>query len=192
MFLEQQSTCCLVSSIFRTGSGKTLAFVIPTIELLSRLKWKQRQGTGAIIMSPTRELALQTYGVVSDLATAHNLTYGLVMGGANRKSEATRLVKGISIVIATPGRLLDHLQNTKGFLFENLQCLVIDEADRILQIGFEEDMKSILKLLPKQRQTVLFSATQDKDVQGLAKLSLSVRFVATPHVGEPCVRRCGR
>ncbi|KAK8816139.1 atp-dependent RNA helicase [Blastocystis sp. ATCC 50177/Nand II] len=157
----------------KTGSGKTLAFVIPVIELLSRLKWKQRQGTGAIIISPTRELALQTFGVVSQLAEAHNLTHGLIMGGANRKTEETKLVKGLSIVVATPGRLLDHLQNTKGFTYENLQCLVIDEADRILQIGFEEDMKSIVKLLPKKRQTMLFSATQDKNVQGLARLSLS-------------------
>lgn len=158
----------------RTGSGKTLAFVIPVVELLSRLKFKQRQGTGAIIIAPTRELALQTFGVVSELATAHNLTHGLIMGGSNRKSEAAKLVKGVSILVATPGRLLDHLQNTKGFSFENLQCLVIDEADRILQIGFEEDMKAIVKLLPKKRQTMLFSATQDKNVEGLARLSLSV------------------
>ena len=144
------------------------------IELLSRLKWKQRQGTGAIIISPTRELALQTFGVVSQLAEAHNLTHGLIMGGANRKTEETKLVKGLAIVVATPGRRLDHLQNTKGFTYENLQCLVIDEADRILQIGFEEDMKSIVKLLPKKRQTMLFSATQDNNVQGLARLSLSV------------------
>ena len=105
----------------RTGSGKTLAFVIPVVELLSRLKFKQRQGTGAIIIAPTRELALQTFGVVSELATAHNLTHGLIMGGSNRKSEAAKLVKGVSILVATPGRLLDHLQNTKGFSFENLQ-----------------------------------------------------------------------
>ena len=154
------------------------------IELLSRLKWKQRQGTGAIIIAPTRELAMQTFGVVTDLASAHNLTHGIVMGGANRKSEATKLVKGVSILIATPGRLLDHLQNTKDFNYENLQCLVIDEADRILQIGFEEDMKSIMKLLPKKRQTMLFSATQDKNVQGLAKLSLSVALFYFNHLKE--------
>lgn len=112
--------------------------------------------------------------MVSEFATAHNLTHGLIMGGSNRKSEATKLVKGVSILVATPGRLLDHLQNTKGFCYENLQCLVIDEADRILQIGFEEDMKAIVKMLPKKRQTMLFSATQDKNVEGLAKLSLSV------------------
>ena len=113
------------------------------------------------------------------------------MGGSNRKTEATKLVKGVSILIATPGRLLDHLQNTKGFNYENLQCLVIDEADRILQIGFEEDMKAIVKLLPKKRQTMLFSATQDKNVQGLAKLSLSVGLTgACKHRTTLCTWAC--
>ena len=182
---------CSLAFTHRTGSGKTLAFVIPVIELLSRLKWKQRQGTGAIIITPTRELAMQIFGVVTDLASAHGLTHGIVMGGANRKSEASKLVKGISILIATPGRLLDHLQNTKGFNFENLQCLVIDEADRILQIGFEEDMKAIMRLLPKKRQTMLFSATQDKNVQGLAKLSLSVGVGgALDRRTIPCISAC--
>ena len=182
---------CSLSFTRRTGSGKTLAFVIPVIELLSRLKWKQRQGTGAIIITPTRELAMQIFGVVTDLASAHGLTHGIVMGGANRKSEASKLVKGISILIATPGRLLDHLQNTKGFNFENLQCLAIDEADRILQIGFEEDMKAIMRLLPKKRQTMLFSATQDKNVQGLAKLSLSVGVGgALDRRTIPCISAC--
>ena len=82
------------------------------------------------------------------------------MGGANRRTEAERLVKGVNLLIATPGRLLDHLQNTVGFLFRNLACLVVDEADRILEIGFEEEMRQIVKLLPRDRQTMLFSATQ--------------------------------
>lgn len=86
------------------------------------------------------------------------------MGGANRKAEADKLGKGVNLLIATPGRLLDHLQNTKGFVFKNLQCLIIDEADRILQQGFEEEMRQIIKLLPKKRQTMLFSATQTRKV----------------------------
>jgi ATP-dependent RNA helicase DDX18/HAS1 len=81
------------------------------------------------------------------------------------------LAKGVNFLVATPGRLLDHLQNTKGFLFKNLKCLVIDEADRILEIGFEEEMKQIIKLLPKDRQTVLFSATQTTKVEDLARVS---------------------
>ena len=176
-----------------------------------------------IVISPTRELSLQTYGVVTDLLTHHHHSHGIVMGGANRKVEAEKLAKGVNLLVATPGRLLDHLQvrgsgflvgrvcigvsclsfpsfpslppflplsspplspslplslpsslsppfpsllpslspslppslppslspqNTQSFVYHNLQCLVIDEADRILEIGFEEEMKQIIKLLP--------------------------------------------
>jgi len=156
-----------------TGSGKTLAFLIPSVELLSKVKFKARNGTGVVVISPTRELALQIYGVLRDLCKYHSLTHGLVIGGVNRKVEAERLAKGVNLLVSTPGRLLDHLQNTKGFVYKNLQCLVIDEADRILDIGFEEDMKSILRLLPSERQAMLFSATQTKKVDDLAKLSLN-------------------
>jgi superfamily II DNA/RNA helicase len=96
----------------------------------------------------------------------------IIMIGANRKAEADRLVKGVNILVATPGRLLDHLANTQGFNFQRLQILVIDEADRILDQGFEEDMHQIIKLLPKKRQTILFSATQTRKVEDLAKLSI--------------------
>ena len=95
-----------------------------------------------------------------------------IITGANRKAEADRLVKGVNILVATPGRLLDHLANTQGFNYQRLQILVIDEADRILDQGFEEDMHQIIKLLPKQRQTILFSATQTRKVEDLAKLSI--------------------
>ena len=158
----------------KTGAGKTLAFLVPTIELLSKVQFTARNGTGAIVISPTRELSLQTYGVLRDLCShsGHTQTHGLIIGGANRRAEAERLVKGVNIVIATPGRLLDHLQNTRGFVFKNLQILVMDEADRILEQGFEEEMQQILRLLPRQRQTVLFSATQTKKVEDLARLSI--------------------
>ena len=159
----------------KTGSGKTLAFLIPVIELLHKAKFSTRNGTGAIIISPTRELSMQIYGVCKDLLSVgkHSQTYGLCMGGANRRTEAERLAKGVNIVICTPGRLLDHLQNTKGFVFRNLQALVMDEADRILEQGFEDDLRTILKLLPKERQTMLFSATQTKRVEDLARLSIN-------------------
>jgi ATP-dependent RNA helicase DDX18/HAS1 len=94
----------------KTGSGKTLAFLIPAIEMLYRLKFKPRNGTGTIIVSPTRELALQIFGVAKELLKYHQLTFGIVIGGANRKAEADKLVKGVNLIVATPGRLLDHLQ----------------------------------------------------------------------------------
>jgi len=156
----------------QTGSGKTLAFLIPSVELLSSVEFKPRNGTGVVCISPTRELALQIYGVLRELCKYHTLTHGLVIGGVNRKAEADKLAKGVNILISTPGRLLDHLQNTKGFVYKNLQCLVIDEADRILEIGFEEDMHQILKLLPSERQAMLFSATQTRKTEDLARMSL--------------------
>ncbi|KAG8961149.1 ATP-dependent RNA helicase [Tulasnella sp. 419] len=157
----------------RTGSGKTLAFLIPSVELLCRWKFMPRNGTGIVIISPTRELALQIFGVARDLMAHHSQTFGIVMGGANRKAEVEKLVKGVNLLIATPGRLLDHLMNTKGFVFRNLKALVIDEADRILEVGFEEEMKKIIALLPKEnRQSMLFSATQTTKVNDLARISL--------------------
>nr|XP_027809839.1 ATP-dependent RNA helicase DDX18 [Marmota flaviventris] len=156
----------------KTGSGKTLAFLIPVIELIVKLKFMPRNGTGALILSPTRELAMQTFGVLKELMTHHVHTYGLIMGGSNRSAEAQKLANGINIIVATPGRLLDHMQNTPGFMYKNLQCLVIDEADRILDVGFEEELKQIIKLLPTRRQTMLFSATQTRKVEDLARISL--------------------
>ncbi|XP_063244275.1 probable ATP-dependent RNA helicase pitchoune [Bacillus rossius redtenbacheri] len=156
----------------KTGSGKTLAFLIPAVELIYKLKFMPRNGTGCIVVSPTRELAMQTFGVLKELMKYHHHTYGLLMGGTNRQMEAQKLGKGINILVATPGRLLDHLQNTPDFLYKNLQCLVIDEADRILDIGFEEELKQIVNLLPKRRQTMLFSATSTAKTEALTKLAL--------------------
>jgi ATP-dependent RNA helicase DDX18/HAS1 len=107
-----------------------------------------RIGTGIIIISPTRELALQIFGVAKDLMAHHSQTFGIVMGGTNRRAEADKLPKGVNLLVATPGRLLDHLENTKGFVYRNLKALIIDEADRILEIGFEEEMKRIISILP--------------------------------------------
>jgi ATP-dependent RNA helicase DDX18/HAS1 len=155
---------------------QTLAFLLPAIELLYKSKFTVRNGTGIITISPTRELAMQIYGVLQELmADHHSQTYGLIMGGANRRTEAERLGKGVNIIIATPGRLLDHLQNTQGFIYRNLLALIIDEADRILEEGFEDDLRAILKILPKERQTMLFSATQTRRVEDLARLSINVK-----------------
>lgn len=94
----------------KTGSGKTLAFLIPAIELLSKLKFMPRNGTGALVIAPTRELAMQTFGVLQELLANQNQTLGLIMGGTSRQSEANKLAKGVNFLVATPGRLLDHLQ----------------------------------------------------------------------------------
>ena len=157
----------------KTGSGKTLAFLIPAVERLYDSRFKPRNGTGVIVVSPTRELALQIFGVARELMSNHTQTYGIVIGGANRRAEAEKLSKGVNLLVATPGRLLDHLQNTPGFNFRNLRALIIDEADRILEVGFEDEMRQIVKILPKdERQTMLFSATQTTKVEDLARISL--------------------
>ncbi|KAH0497764.1 hypothetical protein TgHK011_005049 [Trichoderma gracile] len=156
----------------KTGSGKTLAFLIPAIEILSSLRFKPRNGTGVIVVSPTRELALQIFGVARELMKYHSQTYGIVIGGANRRAEVEKLTKGVNLLIATPGRLLDHLLNTQ-FVFKNLKSLIIDEADRILEVGFEDEMRQIVKVLSNEdRQTMLFSATQTTKVEDLARISL--------------------
>lgn len=157
----------------KTGSGKTLAFLIPAIEMLHSLRFKPRNGTGVIVISPTRELALQIFGVAKELMAYHSQTFGIVMGGANLRAEQEKLAKGVNLLVATPGRLLDHLQKAPGFVFKNLKALVIDEADRILEVGFEDEMRAIMKILPKDdRQTMLFSATQTTKVADLARVSL--------------------
>ncbi|CAJ2634920.1 unnamed protein product [Trifolium pratense] len=160
----------------RTGSGKTLAFLIPAVELLHKLNFNPRDGAGVVVICPTRELAIQTHDVAKELLKYHSQTLGLIIGGSSRKSEAQHLAKGVNILVATPGRLLDHLQNTKKFIHNKLKCLIIDEADRILEANFEDELKQILKILPKDRQTALFSATQTKKVEDLARLS----FQETP------------
>ncbi|KAL2518120.1 DEAD-box ATP-dependent RNA helicase 51 [Abeliophyllum distichum] len=133
----------------RTGSGKTLAFLVPAVELLYKLKFTPRNGTGVIVICPTRELAIQTHDVAKDLLKYHSQTLGLVIGGLTTSGEAKRLVKGVNVLVATPGRLLDHLRNTKGFIYKSLKYLVVDEADRMLEANFEREMNPIITLLPK-------------------------------------------
>ncbi|CAK7198436.1 ATP-dependent RNA helicase [Sporothrix eucalyptigena] len=155
----------------KTGSGKTLAFLVPAVEMLYSLKFKPRNGVGVIIVTPTRELALQIWGVAQELMAHHSQTTGIVMGGANKRAEAEKLGKGVNLLVATPGRLLDHLTTTP-FLYKHLRSLIIDEADRILEVGFEDELRKIIQILPKERQTMLFSATQTQKIEDLAKVSL--------------------
>nr|AGC52720.1 DEAD box ATP-dependent RNA helicase [Spirometra erinaceieuropaei] len=161
----------------KTGSGKTLAFLIPVVDLMLKVGMQNRNGTGAIIISPTRELSLQTYSVLKELTAHTQLRIGLIMGGSNRQAEAKNLQKGVTILVAPPGRLLDHLTNTEDFLRHNLKTLVIDEADRLLDIGFELEMQQIVRLLPKDRQSLLFSATLNQRTHNLAKSALKTNCI---------------
>ncbi|KAG1769818.1 DEAD-domain-containing protein [Suillus occidentalis] len=155
----------------RTGSGKTLAFLIPTLEILYRRKWGPQGWLGAVIISPTRELAVQIFDVLRSVGAFHTFSAGLVIGGKNLKDERERLAR-MNILVATPGRLLQHMDQTFGFECDNLQVLILDEADRILDMGFAKTLSALLSHLPKSRQTLLFSATQTQSVAQLARLSL--------------------
>ncbi|KAF9045500.1 P-loop containing nucleoside triphosphate hydrolase protein [Panaeolus papilionaceus] len=155
----------------RTGSGKTLAFLVPVLETLYRKRWSAMDGLGALIISPTRELAVQIFDVLRSIGCYHGFSAGLVIGGKNLKDEKDRLSR-MNILVATPGRLLQHMDQTIGFDADNLQVLVLDEADRILDMGFKRTLSALLQHLPKSRKTLLFSATQTDSVADLARLSL--------------------
>jgi ATP-dependent RNA helicase DDX10/DBP4 len=128
-------------------------------------------GLGALIISPTRELALQIFGVLRKVGKHHSLSAGLVIGGKDVKYEQERIGR-MNILVCTPGRLLQHMDQTANFNTDQVQVLVLDEADRILDMGFKKTLNAILDHLPSERQTLLFSATQTKSVGDLARLSL--------------------
>ena len=155
----------------KTGSGKTLAFLVPLLERLHRERWGRLDGLGALVISPTRELALQIFEVLRTVGHRHDLSAGLVIGGKDKGEEAER-IGGMNLLVCTPGRLLQHLDETAGFEVGSLQVLVLDEADRILDLGFQSTLNAIIAGMPKARQTLLFSATQTRDVKALARLSL--------------------
>ncbi|CAG85100.2 DEHA2B03322p [Debaryomyces hansenii CBS767] len=156
----------------KTGSGKTLAFLIPTIESLIRNKITEYDGLAALIISPTRELAVQIFEVLVKIGKHNNFSAGLVTGGKDVKYEKERVSK-MNILVGTPGRISQHLNESVGMETSNLQVLVLDEADRCLDMGFKKQIDNILGHLPPTRQTLLFSATQSDSVKDLARLSLA-------------------
>lgn len=158
----------------RTGTGKTAAFAIPILERLDLVPRSPQPN--AIVLVPTRELAVQVRDEISKLAHGRKTRCVAVYGGKPIRSQITQLGKGAEIVVGTPGRVLDHL--ARGTLkLESLQCVVLDEADRMLDIGFRPDIEKILRRCPKKRQTLLLSATVDKGVERLAK-----RYMVDPEI----------
>lgn len=156
----------------KTGSGKTLSFIVPILEKLYRERWTHEDGLGAIVISPTRELALQIFEVLRTVGRKHQFSAGLVTGGKKEFDGEQERVVRMNILVSTPGRLLQHMEQTPGFDASRVLVLVLDEADRILDLGFRQQLDSILEYLPVERQTLLFSATQTKSVKDLARLSL--------------------
>jgi ATP-dependent RNA helicase RhlE len=156
----------------QTGTGKTAGFTLPILHQLSDKSIKGpssgRPPIRALILVPTRELAAQVEESVSDYSKYLTLSSMVMIGGINIKKQISRLRSRVDILVATPGRLLDHVQQ-KNIDLSHVQVLVLDEADRMLDMGFIRDIKKILKLLPEQRQNLLFSATFSNEIQLLAE-----------------------
>ncbi|XP_047004321.1 probable ATP-dependent RNA helicase DDX47 [Schistocerca americana] len=157
-----------VIGLAETGSGKTGAFALPILQAL--LQNPQRYF--ALILTPTRELAFQISEQFEALGSSIGVKCAVIVGGMDMMAQALMLAKKPHVLIATPGRLVDHLENTKGFSLRALKYLVMDEADRILNMDFEVEVDKILKVIPRERRTFLFSATMTKKVQKLQRASL--------------------
>ena len=155
----------------KTGSGKTLCFLIPILENLYRDGFIKDEGLGALILLPTRELAIQVFEVINKIGKHHNYSVGLVIGGNDYEKEKY-VVNNMNILIGTPGRILQHMAESYMFTADNLKILVIDEADRILDEGFEDELIKIINYLPKNRQTLLFSATLTRNLKRLVKIHM--------------------
>uniref|UniRef100_A0A0B7AQR0 ATP-dependent RNA helicase n=1 Tax=Arion vulgaris TaxID=1028688 RepID=A0A0B7AQR0_9EUPU len=164
----------------QTGSGKTLSYAVPIVQSLQsrKVKIKRDDGPYALIIVPTRELALQSYETFAKLLRPFIwIVPGCLMGGEKRKAEKSRLRKGVNILVATPGRLMDHIKTTTVLTLARIQWLVIDEADRMLELGYERDVAQILNCLKSQcsdsPQTVLLSATLSEGVERLSSITLN-------------------
>ncbi|CAA7265370.1 unnamed protein product [Cyclocybe aegerita] len=158
-----------IIGIAATGSGKTAAFALPILQKL----WEEPKGLFACVLAPTRELAYQISEQFEALGSAMGVRCAVIIGGMDMPTQQIALAKRPHIVIGTPGRLLDHLETTKGFSLRTLKFLVLDEADRLLNMEFSEAIDKILKLLPKERSTYLFSATMTTKVAKLQRASLT-------------------
>ena len=154
-----------------TGSGKTAAFMIPILERLL-YRPKQTPAIRVLVIVPTRELGAQCHKVSQELSKYSSIESCLCVGGLPTKQQEAELKRKPDIVICTPGRLIDHIHNSQSFTLDEIEILVIDEADRILEVGFQEELKEIIKNTPVKRQTMLFSATMTDNVDELVQLSL--------------------
>ena len=165
----------------QTGTGKTAGFTLPILEILSQGKPAKPKQARTLILTPTRELAAQIQDSVMTYGRQLPLKSTVVFGGVKINPQILRLQKGVDILVATPGRLLD-LYNQKAVFFDNLEILVLDEADRMLDMGFIHDIRKILSYLPKYRQNLLFSATFSNEIRKLAKTMVNdpVEISVTP------------
>ncbi|MCL4158757.1 UNVERIFIED_CONTAM: hypothetical protein GTU68_026980 [Idotea baltica] len=184
-----------VMAAAQTGTGKTAGFTLPILSILSKGKAPTAKQVRTLIITPTRELAAQILDSVETYGKFLPLTATVVFGGVKINPQIKRLHKGVDILVATPGRLLD-LHNQGAVRFDDLEILVLDEADRMLDMGFIHDIRKILSYLPRERQNLLFSATFSPDIRKLAGIDINqlpqvVNF-DLPNVPEDYVHRIGR
>lgn len=167
----------------QTGTGKTAGFMLPILQRLSTLSRASGNHTKALILAPTRELAAQIHESATQYGKHLQIRSTVVFGGVKINPQMMKLRSGVEILIATPGRLLDLFQQ-RAIRFEQLETLVLDEADRMLDMGFIHDIKKILALLPTQRQTLLFSATFSNEIRQLSKAFLKdpIEISVTPNI----------
>lgn len=165
----------------QTGTGKTAGFTLPLLHLLSENPKEKYRPIRALILTPTRELAAQVYANVKEYSEFLNIRSAVIFGGVNQKPQAATLRQGIDVLVATPGRLLD-LQNQGLLSLKRVEIFVLDEADRMLDMGFLRDIEKVIKSMPEKRQNLMFSATFSKDIKKLAHgiLNHPVQVEATP------------
>lgn len=165
-----------------TGSGKTAAFVVPILERLL-YRPKKVPTSRVVILTPTRELAIQCHAVATKLASHTDIKFCLAVGGLSLKNQETELRLRPDVIIATPGRFIDHMRNSASFAIDTVEIMVLDEADRMLEDGFADELNEILTNLPQSRQTMLFSATMTSSVDNLIRVGLNkpVRIMVDSH-----------
>jgi ATP-dependent RNA helicase RhlE len=151
----------------QTGTGKTAGFTLPVLQHLSETKHPKYRPLRALVLTPTRELAAQVHDNVREYSKYVNIKSAVVFGGVNAKPQISTLKNGVDILVATPGRLLD-LHDRKAFSFRRIEVLILDEADRMLDMGFVRDINKIISFMPAKRQNLLFSATFSNDIKKLA------------------------
>ncbi|WP_299690828.1 DEAD/DEAH box helicase [uncultured Vibrio sp.] len=156
----------------QTGTGKTASFVLPILEMLSKGETQRKKRIRAVILTPTRELAVQVEQNITKYAKFLNLTSLAMYGGVSYQHQKDRLIEGVDILVATPGRLID-MYGQRAVHFDEVEVLVLDEADRMLDMGFIEDINKIIARLPQDIQNLLFSATLSTPVRALAKSAIS-------------------
>jgi ATP-dependent RNA helicase DDX27 len=168
-----------------TGSGKTAAFIVPILERLL-YRPKKVPTTRVCVLMPTRELAIQCHAVATKLASHTDIKFCLAVGGLSLKVQEAELRLRPDVIIATPGRFIDHMRNSPSFTIETTEILVLDEADRMLEDGFADELNEILTALPKSRQTMLFSATMTSSVDRLIRVGMNkpVRIMVDSQKGK--------